>query len=149
MQALANDEPCLGADGGAVRREASLRRPQELAPFLDNLQDVLADLGYGPRDRMAVRLALEEAVVNGMKHGNGGDPAKRVRVRCHIAPDAVVAEVEDEGPGFDPDLVPDPTRPENRDAPGGRGLLLMRHFMTGVRFSERGNRVLLHKRRMD
>ena len=57
------------------------------------------------------------------------------------------AEVEDEGPGFDPGRVPDPTLPENPDRPGGRGLPLMRHFMTWVRFSRPGNRVTLCKYR--
>jgi serine/threonine-protein kinase RsbW len=94
-----------------------------------------------------VRLALEEAVVNGLRHGNQGDPSKCVRVLYRVAPEAVLAEVQDEGAGFDPARVPDPTLPENVDRPGGRGLVLMRHFMTWVEFSARGNRVTLCKRR--
>jgi serine/threonine-protein kinase RsbW len=125
----------------------SLHRAAEVAPFLDELVAALADLGYSSRDCAGVRLALEEAVVNGLRHGNGGDPARRVRVRYHLRPDALRAEVEDEGPGFDPGRVPDPTLPENLARPGGRGLLLMRHYMTWVRFSRRGNRVTLCKYR--
>jgi serine/threonine-protein kinase RsbW len=53
--------------------------------------------------------------------------------------------VEDEGPGFNPDLVPDPTMPETRQKPSGRGLLLMRSLMTSVWFSDRGNRVTMCK----
>jgi len=136
-----------GAPGYAGRYGyASLRRAEEVVPFLDDLVAALADLGYPPRDSSGVRLALEEAVVNGLRHGNGGDPSKCVRVRYRLWPEALLAEVEDEGPGFDPDAVPDPTLPENLERPGGRGLLLMRHFMTWVRFHGRGNRVTLCKR---
>ena len=118
----------------------NLRRAAEVVPFLDGLVAALTGVGYPSHDCAGVRLALEEAVVNGLRHGNGGDPARRVWVRYHLRPDALLAEVEDEGPGFDPGRVPDPTLPENRTRPGGRGLLLMRHFMSWVRFSGRGRR---------
>jgi serine/threonine-protein kinase RsbW len=127
--------------------EVSLRRAAEVAPFLDDLAAALAGLGYSSHDCAGARLALEEAVVNGLRHGNGGDPTKCVRVRYHLGPDALRVEVEDAGPGFDPGRVPDPTLPENLVRPGGRGLLLMRHFMSWVRFSRRGNRVTLCKYR--
>jgi serine/threonine-protein kinase RsbW len=103
--------------------------------------------GYSERDVFAVRLALEEAVVNGLKHGNAGDPAKEVRVRYRVTAEEVVAEVVDEGPGFDPDQVPDPRALENLERPGGRGLLLMRHYVTEVRYNDRGNAVTLRHRR--
>jgi serine/threonine-protein kinase RsbW len=125
--------------------EVSLCRAAEVVPFLDGLVAALTGMGYPWHDCAGVRLALEEAVVNGLRHGNGGDPAKRVCVRYHLQSDALVAEVEDEGPGFDPGRVPDPTLPENLERPSGRGLLLMRHFMTWVRFSRPGNRVTLCK----
>ena len=132
--------------GGYVG-EVSLRRAADVVPFLDALVEALAGLGYPSRDCAGVRLALEEAVVNGLRHGNGGDPARRVWVRYHVRPDALLVEVEDEGPGFDPGQVPDPTLSENLARPCGRGLLLMRHYMTWVRFSGRGNRVTLCKYR--
>jgi serine/threonine-protein kinase RsbW len=127
--------------------EVTLRRAAEVVPFLDALVEALAGLGYSCHDCAGTRLALEEAVVNGLRHGNGGDPARRVCVRYHVRPDALLAEVEDEGPGFDPSRVPDPTLPENLGRPCGRGLLLMRHYMTWVRFSKHGNRVTLCKHR--
>src|SRR5262249_14752678 len=106
-----------------------------------------AALGYPVRDCGGIRLALEEAIVNGLRHGNRGDPSKRVRVGYRVGPNTMLAVVEDEGPGFDPDRVPDPTLPENLDRPCGRGLLLMRHYMPWVCFARPGNRVLLCKRR--
>jgi serine/threonine-protein kinase RsbW len=128
-------------------REVSLRHGTEVAPLLHDIANAMAGLGYSASDCMAVHLALDEAVTNGLRHGNGGDPAKRVLVRFQIKPDEVLADVEDEGAGFEPDVVPDPTDPISLERPSGRGLLLMRHFMTSVRFSERGNRVTLTKRR--
>jgi serine/threonine-protein kinase RsbW len=127
--------------------EVSLRRAEDMGPLLEGVSAALARLGYPSRDCLGVRLALEEAVINGLRHGNGGDPAKRVRVRYGVGPAGVLAEVEDEGPGFDPARVPDPTLPENRELSGGRGLLLMRHYMTWVRYCGRGNRVTLYKAR--
>jgi serine/threonine-protein kinase RsbW len=141
--------PCEGAAAGLSGRwrEASLRRPGEVAPLVEGLAAEMAGLGYARRDCLGVGLALEEAVVNGLRHGNRGDPARRVRVRYRVTSGGVLAEVEDEGPGFDPALVPDPTLPENLDRPCGRGLFLMRHYLDRVSFCGRGNRVVLYKRR--
>src|SRR5690348_6166203 len=74
-------------------REVYLRRVEEVAPLMDEVAAVLAGLGHSPGECMGVRLALEEAVVNGLRHGNGGDPAKRVRVRCYLSRRGVLAEV--------------------------------------------------------
>jgi len=140
---------CEGAAAGLLGRwrGASLRRPGEVAPLVEGLAAEMARLGYARRDCLGVGLALEEAVVNGLRHGNRGDPAKQVRVRYRVTAGAVLAEVEDEGRGFDPALVPDPTLPENLDRPSGRGLFMMRHYLDQVRYCGRGNRVVLYKRR--
>jgi serine/threonine-protein kinase RsbW len=127
--------------------EARLRSAARAGPLLDRLEAAMAARGYPQQDRFAVRLALEEAVANAVQHGHGGDPSKEVRVRCRVTSAQVLAEVEDEGPGFDPTWVPDPTAPENLGKPRGRGLLLMRSYLTRVRFSGPGNRVTLCKRR--
>ena len=97
------------------------------------------------RDVAGIRLALEEAIVNGLRHGNKNDPSKRVYVSFLARPDDFVAEVKDEGTGFDLSQVPDPTLPENWTRPSGRGLLLMRHYMTAVHFSRRGSCVTMSK----
>ncbi|MDY0168655.1 MAG: ATP-binding protein [Thermoguttaceae bacterium] len=103
--------------------------------------------GWSRHDRFSVRLAMEEAVVNAIAHGNHYDTAKLVRVRCWLGPDLVRIEVHDEGSGFDPACVPDPTDPERLQCPCGRGLMLMRHFMTRVEHTHSGNTVVLEKRR--
>lgn len=107
----------------------------------------LEELNFPPRDVFGVRLALEEALVNAIKHGNGMDPEKQVHISWHIDDDSVRVEIEDEGPGFRPEDVPDPTAEENLERPCGRGLMLMRSFMTHVSYNDRGNRVILEKRR--
>ncbi|MBX2851585.1 MAG: ATP-binding protein [Phycisphaeraceae bacterium] len=95
----------------------------------------------------AVRLALDEALVNAVKHGNKNDPDKTVHVEFDIDNDRMVIQIEDQGPGFVPDELPDPTAEENLSRPNGRGVMLMRAYMTEVDFNERGNRVILTKRR--
>lgn len=103
--------------------------------------------GWGQHERFSVRLAMEEAIVNAVAHGNRYDTAKLVRVRCWLSRELVRIEVCDEGAGFDPACVPDPTDPERLECPCGRGLMLMRHFMTRVRHTDSGTTVVLEKRR--
>ncbi len=107
----------------------------------------LEQLGFPPRGVFGVRLALEEALVNAIKHGNGLDPRKHVRVGCQISADKVRIVIEDQGAGFSPGDVPDPTEEENLEKPCGRGIMLMRAFLNLVEYNERGNRVILEKHR--
>ena len=107
----------------------------------------LEQLEYPPRDVFGVRLALEEALVNAIKHGNGRDPAKQVQIECRISAQCVWIRIEDEGQGFDLESLPDPTLEENLEKPSGRGILLMREFMTKIEYNDRGNCVILEKRR--
>jgi serine/threonine-protein kinase RsbW len=103
----------------------------------------MAAAGYAAYDRFAVRVAVHEALTNAIKHGHRGDARKRVELRYRVDAAAVRVEVLDQGAGFDPALVPNPLAPENLERPSGRGLLLMRTFMTSVRHNERGNGVTL------
>ena len=105
--------------------------------------------GYAPRDVFSVRLALEEALVNAIKHGNKMDPDKVVNVKWEIDDEHVRVVIEDQGEGFPIDDVPDPTDDENLDKPGGRGIMLMRSFMSVVEYNESGNRLTLEKRADD
>jgi serine/threonine-protein kinase RsbW len=97
--------------------------------------------GFGETCTFAIRLALEEALSNAFKHGNKADPSKTVTVDLRIDPAAVDIQVEDEGEGFDPSVIPDPTQLENIEIPCGRGITLMRAFMSYVQFHPPGNRV--------
>lgn len=108
---------------------------------------VLQTQSYSDQELFGVRLALEEALVNAIKHGNGMDPAKQVHIECQFDDDRVRIVIEDEGEGFDVSTVPDPTTEENLDKPGGRGIMLMRSFMSRIEYNERGNRLVMEKAR--
>ena len=68
-----------------------------------------------------------------------------MRFLCRVSPKRIRVEITDEGPGFDPDSLPDPTTPNHLGCPGGRGVLLMRAFMSRVEFRNHGNHVVLEK----
>lgn len=112
------------------------------------ISDAVARHEYPESSRFAVRLAIEEAISNAFRHGHkeaaAGAP---VRVEYAVDPDQVVMTVEDQGPGFDPEAVPDPTLDENLEVPSGRGLMLIRAYMSSVTFNEAGNRITMVYRR--
>ncbi len=111
----------------------------------DRILSELARLGYSEDARFAIKLALEEALTNAVKHGNRNDPSKRLTVRYHITPERAVIVVRDEGSGFAPDQLPDPTADENLERPNGRGIMLMHAYMNKVRFNPTGNEVWMLK----
>lgn len=102
---------------------------------------------YNERELFGVRLALEEAFVNAIRHGNQMDSTKKVRVAYTVTPERFDIRIVDEGPGFDQTVVPDPTAPENLERPCGRGLMLMRHYMNSVTYTDRGTCVTMTKLR--
>jgi len=112
----------------------------------ERICSMLEENGFPPRDVFGVRLALEEALVNAIKHGNQMDPNKNVRVWWRLDAEHVRVVISDEGVGFDVTDVPDPTDDENLDKPGGRGIMLMRAFMSVVEYNDRGNQLTLEKR---
>jgi serine/threonine-protein kinase RsbW len=128
-------------------RRHPYRSAHEVPGLLDVVVAAMEGLGFPKRDLFGVRLALEEALVNAIKHGNRGDPAKVAQLRYHVRPEFVLLEVEDEGAGFDPSLVPDPLAPENLERPSGRGLFLIRQYMTWMEHNERGNCITMCKHR--
>lgn len=105
----------------------------------DEIEEALQAVRYGDRDIFSIKLALEEALVNAIKHGNQMDPDKRVHVAYTVTPERFDIRITDEGSGFNPEDVPDPTLPENLERCCGRGLLLIRKFMTDVCYEGNGN----------
>ena len=137
--------PDFGVDDAAL---IDITVPNDLRRVKEPEVRLLAELkgcGYDPDTTFAIKLAFEEAVTNAVKHGNGNDPARHIHLRYHVDPRRAVIMVRDEGVGFRPEDVPDPTTDENLERPCGRGIMLMCSYMTKVRFSESGNEVWLLK----
>jgi len=115
-------------------------------------QAVIAQLeseGWENKVIFGVRLSMEEAMVNAIRHGNQSHSHKRVHIVCKLNKDRIFVQITDEGEGFVPEDIPDPTLEENLDSPNGRGLMLMRNFMTRVEYNTAGNRVIMEKLRQD
>jgi len=111
----------------------------------EKIEELLHARRASDNDIFSIKLALEEALVNAIKHGNQLDKSKKVTVSYRVLGDLFEVKISDEGPGFDPTDVPDPTAIENLERPCGRGLMLMRHYMTEVHYSARGNSVAMNR----
>jgi len=96
--------------------------------------EVAAKSGFDEDECGRIALAVREAAVNAVLHGNRYDPNKRVTVAFESIPDSLTITVRDEGPGLDTRLIPDPLAPENLLKQSGRGIFLIRAFMDEVRF---------------
>jgi len=122
--------------------------PSDLAAAKVSEQRILGEIeqhNYSEVSRFAVKLALEEAITNAIKHGNRNDPTKHITIRFRVTPEETVIWLTDEGNGFDPTSVPDPTLDENLSKPNGRGIMLMRAYMDEVSFGQAGRQVRLVK----
>src|SRR3954453_4487180 len=122
---------------GVVPRPTELTIASDLAEarrVQEEIASALQASAYTEHDIFSIKLALEEALVNAIKHGNQMDPDKRVFVTYHVCRERFEIRITDEGEGFNPEDVPDPTAIENLERPCGRGLLLMRGFMTEVEY---------------
>jgi serine/threonine-protein kinase RsbW len=114
--------------------------PSVIWPMQQRLIALMQSNAYGGRDVWSVRLAFEEGLNNAMKHASG-----QIRVAFRVEDNRVWIEIEDGGDGFCPQEVADPRLPEYLERPGGRGVLLMRSFMSTVEYNQRGNRVTMQK----
>jgi serine/threonine-protein kinase RsbW len=107
-------------------------------PFVDGLASELKL----PEDVHGnILISVTEAVTNAIVHGNCADQSKQVFISSRCRENALSIRVMDEGTGFDPEFVPDPTRPEFIERCGGRGLFLMRHLSDRCSFLRGGSMV--------
>ncbi|HVT87237.1 MAG TPA: ATP-binding protein [Tepidisphaeraceae bacterium] len=104
------------------------------------LEDV-RNCGYDEQSIFAIKLAMEEAFINAIRHGNKLDPNKKVHIEAKISPVRAEIIVEDEGPGFKREKVPDPTTDDNLCKCSGRGILLMESYMNSIKYTKNGRRV--------
>ena len=98
---------------------------------------------YARRFNLNFRVGLTQALSNAMLYGNDSDPQKRVRVEVTVRVEEIAVRITDQGVGFDPTTIPDPTLPDNISKSGGRGIFLMRSLMDEVKFNDQGNSVTL------
>jgi serine/threonine-protein kinase RsbW len=115
----------------------------------ERIIQMLEEQRFEDRDVFGIRLAMEEALVNAIKHGNQMDPSKTVRITCRVGSRHFRIEIEDQGTGFQPEDIPDPTADENLERPCGRGIMLMRSFMTSITYNATGNCVVMTKDRSE
>lgn len=110
-------------------------------------QTVAEKVGFGEDDALNIGLAVREAAINAIVHGNRQDPEKKVDVSIESNSTVLTVRIRDHGGGFDPVQMPDPTRNDNLLATSGRGLLMMRAFVDEVSFERRddGMQVTLTK----
>lgn len=170
-RAVADRARVFGALAARVSRYVVSNDPDFVAPLLAEIQaEVLSAGSCEPHEWNRVAVALEEALLNAIYHGNlevcsklkeQGDAFyrlarerrcqkpfldRRVRVTVRVSLAGASFQIADDGPGFDVSKLPDPTAPEYLERPSGRGLLLMRAFMDDVRYNGTGNRVTMVKR---
>lgn len=121
--------------------------PHERGQVEEAVKQILDGLtrhGYTESSRFAVRLAIEEGLANAFRHGHRGlGEATPVRLEYRLGPRELTVVITDRGPGFDPRVVPDPTLDANLELPSGRGLMLMKAYMSSVSFSPKGNQVTM------
>ena len=146
--------PCLwfigGLEGRAAASDSSVTKtiPSDYAQAREVqriIRDEVARAGFDTDSQFAIKLALEEALVNAVKHGNKMAKEKVVKVQYHITPQRADIAIEDQGCGFNPAEVRDATADENLEMCSGRGILLMRAYMSSVVFNPQGNKVTLSK----
>lgn len=116
--------------------------PDNLGQVEGFIEDIRHELEFRDDVYGNFMVAITEAVNNAIIHGNVNDSNKDVKIRCEAKnPYRLFVSVEDEGQGFDPNQLPDPTAPENLSNPGGRGVFLMKHLADEIDFAMEGRRV--------
>ena len=151
------------ASGNGARRPAAVSRtttsvkpkplvftiPSDLSASRDvhkTIMDRVEAQHYDEQSTFAIRLALEEGLMNAIKHGNKLDPKKTVHVEAKVTPKATEITIEDQGIGFHRVHVPDPCAEENLLKCSGRGILLMEAYMDEVKYTQGGRRVRMVKK---
>ncbi|MEZ4686577.1 MAG: ATP-binding protein [Bacteroidia bacterium] len=124
------------------RQLALASTPEAVSEVEALMEEIRKDLDVKPDAYANIMVALTEAVNNAVIHGNKSDPGKKVYVEFECPSDfRLLVRVHDEGTGFDPGELPDPTAPENLERIGGRGVFLMRNLSDSIAFSDNGQEV--------
>jgi len=136
-------------DKGGDSRPLQFTIPSLLPATRDVQKQIMDEVKrhkYGESSLHAIHLALEEGLINAVKHGNKHDAAKTVHVEAKVTNKSTEIVIEDQGAGFKRNDVPDPCCKENLLKPSGRGILLMEAYMDKVVYSRGGRRVRMVKK---
>jgi len=112
---------------------------------IEQLMEALNLAGWQGSDLFRIQMAIEEAMVNAIEHGNKRDPDKKVRCIFEVTTEKVVMDITDQGCGFDHRNVADPTLDDRVDQPRGRGVMLIRELMSETHYNEIGNKITMIK----
>jgi len=132
-----------------VHEKIEFELPSDLSLMdgvLEYLQERVSKLGLIQPERSNLFIALDEAFVNAVKHGNKNNPNKLLKITAELSPKEACFTVEDEGEGFNVRNIPDPCDPANLFRTSGRGVLLIYNIMDEVEYNAQGNRVKMVKR---
>ena len=120
-----------------------------MSVVLDYLMKRVEKLGVINPEQSNLFIALDEAFVNAVKHGNKFDAQKLVRVIAEVSKKEARFTIEDEGEGFDVNNIPDPLDPQNLFKTSGRGVLFIYNIMDEVKYNDRGNRLTMVKKKSE
>jgi serine/threonine-protein kinase RsbW len=135
-----------------IHEKIDLELPSDLSLMpnvIEYLLNRVAKLGLIQPERSNLFVALDEAFVNAVKHGNKNDPSKLLRITAELSGKEAIFTIEDEGKGFDVREIPDPCDPANLFKSSGRGVMLMYNIMDEVEYNTRGNKVKMVKRSLE
>lgn len=105
--------------------------------------DQLEAYKWSDKQVFGIHVALEEALMNAIKHGNQGDESKLVAIEFELTESQFQAQITDEGNGFTMSNIPDPTQDDNLELPTGRGMAMIRNFVDEVKYNEKGNSLII------
>jgi serine/threonine-protein kinase RsbW len=123
-----------------IRIESSVGSLRIVENAIDEATTVI---GISQDNYGKILVSVMEAVNNAILHGNHSNPEKMVDIEIYFKSNELTISVTDEGPGFRPETVPDPTTPENIEALNGRGIYLMSHLADKIQYTEKGNSVTM------
>jgi serine/threonine-protein kinase RsbW len=123
--------------------------PEPAHQAIDRLVAALEESQWDGRDLFQVRMAVEEALINAIEHGNRRDAKKSVDLEFRVSPELCYVQITDEGPGFCRGSLKDCTDDDQLDKPRGRGVWLIERFMSETHYNERGNQLTMWRRRND
>ncbi|MEM7479427.1 MAG: ATP-binding protein [Planctomycetota bacterium] len=115
--------------------------------LIEKLLAALTEVGWDGSEFFHVQMAAEEAMINAVTHGNKEDEKKTIEIEFKVSADSAFLRFKDQGEGFSPEALPDPTDEDHLEVVHGRGVFLIRNMMSEVSYNESGNEVTMLKHR--